>query len=111
MGHMKQVQSGVQSTHQQSKQGRPKKSNRQKEIEAAAEDAMATPIQTDGNDDTHLVYMSTIDSKGLICSDQTGMLPRISNRGMKYLCIFYIYDANISNQSKGVPRNSTEQKR
>ena len=107
MRHMKQVQSSVQSTYQQSKQGCPKKFDRTKEIEAAAEDAMATPIQTDGNDNTHLVYMSIIDSKGLVCSNQTGMFPRISNRGMKYLCIFYTCDANFI---KSVPIKSREKR-
>ena len=47
--------------------------------------------------------MSTVDSEGFICSDQTGMFPRISNRGMKYVCIFYIYD---SNYIKSVPLKS-----
>jgi len=69
MGHMKQVQSGKLSTHKKSNRGRPKKNEREAEVEAAAEDAMATPIQTADNADTHFVYMSTVDSKGLICSD------------------------------------------
>ena len=107
MGHMKQVQSGKRSTHKKSNRGRPKKNERETEIEAAAEDAMTTPIQTADNADTHVVYMSTIDSKGLICSDQTGMFPRISNRGMKYVCIFYIFDANYI---KSVPIKSREKK-
>ena len=38
--------------------------------------------------------MSTADAGGLIASDQTGRFPRVSNRGIKYLCVFYIYDAN-----------------
>ena len=29
-----------------------------------------------------------------IASDQTGAFPRVSNRGNKYICVFYIYDAN-----------------
>ena len=107
MGHMKQIQSGVRSTHKKSNRGRPKKSERQQEIEAAAEDAIATPSQVDGNIDTHFVFMSTADSKGLVCSDQTGMFPRISNKGMKYVCIFYIYDANYI---KSVPIKSREKK-
>ena len=28
-----------------------------------------------------------------IASDQTGALPRVSTRGNKYMCVFYIYDA------------------
>ena len=43
MGHMKQIQSGVRSTRKNSNQGRPKKSERQREIDAAADDGMATP--------------------------------------------------------------------
>ena len=69
---------------------------------------MATPIQASNNDNTHLVYMSTIDSKGLICSNQTGMFPRTSNRGMKYVCMFYIYNANYI---KSVPIKSREKKK
>lgn len=104
---MKQIQSGVRSTHKKSNRGRPKRDERQKEIQAAAEDAIATPIQAEKNGDTHFVYMSNVDSKGLVCSDQTGMFPRIINRGMKYVCIFYIYDANFI---KSVPIKSREKK-
>ena len=107
MGHMKQIQSGVRSTRFKSKRGRPKHTDRDEEIEAAAEDAMATPTQATNNDDTHVVFMTTADSKGLVCSDQTGMFPRISKRGMKYVCIFYIYDANFI---KSVPIKSREKK-
>ncbi len=85
MGHMEQIQSGIRSTSRKSNQGSPKKNERQKETEAATEDAMATPSQVDGNANTHMVFMSTTDSKGLVCSDQTGMFPRISNKGMKYV--------------------------
>ena len=107
MGHMKQIQSGVRATSKKSNRGRPTKSERQQDIDAAAEDAMATPSQVDGNIATHFVFMSTADSKGLVCSDQTGMFPRISNKGMKYVCIFYIYDANYI---KSVPIKSREKK-
>ena len=107
MGHMKQGQSGVRSTRTNSKRGRPKFDDRDKEINAAAEDAMAIPVQEANNVDTHHVFMSTADSKGLVCSDQTGMFPRISKRGMKYVCIFYIYDANFI---KSVPIKSREKK-
>jgi len=68
---------------------------------------MATPTQTADNTDTHLVFMSTVDASGLIYSDQTGMFPCISNRGMKYVCIFYIYDANYI---KSVPIKSRDKK-
>lgn len=107
MGHMKQVQSGVCSKRTKSKRGYPKLSDGAKEINAAAEDAMATSIQEANNEDTHYVFMTTADSKGLVCNDQTGMFPRISNRGMKYVCIFYIYDANFI---KSLPIKSREKK-
>ena len=107
MGHMKQLQSGVRSTHKKSNRGRPKKDDRHQEVQSAAEDAMATPLQTARNAATDQVFMSTTDSKGLVCSDQTGMFPRISNRGMKYVCIFYIYDANYI---KSIPIKSREKK-
>ena len=68
---------------------------------------MATPSQTKNNEKTFYVYMTTVDVKGLLASDQTGMFPRISTRGMKYVCIFYIYDANFI---KSVPIKSREKK-
>ena len=47
--------------------------------------------------------MTTVKAEGLIASDQTGMFPRTSNRGNKYICIFYVYDSNFI---KGVPIKS-----
>jgi hypothetical protein len=50
--------------------------------------------------------MSTYHADGFVANDQTGALPRTSNRGMKYVCVFYIYDSNfitgvpIKNRSK-----------
>ena len=32
---------------------------------------------------------------GFIASDQTGAFPRVSNKGNKYICVFYIYDPNF----------------
>ena len=40
---------------------------------------------------------------GWIASDQTGAFPRVSNRGHKYISVFYVYDANFV---KGVPVKS-----
>ena len=105
MGHMKQVQKGTRSTHKTSNRGRPKQKDDEKVT--AAEDVMATLTQTADNADTHLVFMSTVDASGLICSNQTGMFPCISSRGMKYVCIFYIYDANYI---KSVPIKSRDKK-
>ena len=31
-----------------------------------------------------------------IASDQTEAFPRVSNRGNKYICVFYVYDANYT---------------
>ena len=40
---------------------------------------------------------------GWIASDQTGAFPRVSSRGNKYICVFYIYDPNYI---KGIPIKS-----
>ena len=40
---------------------------------------------------------------GWIASNQTGAFPRVSNRGHKYISVFYVYDANFV---KGVPVKS-----
>ena len=88
MGHMKQVQKGVRSTRTNSKRGRPKLHAEIERVEAAA-DAMAIPSQEPSNADTHVVFMTTQCTDGYIASDQTGMFPRISSKGMKYVCIFF----------------------
>ena len=33
--------------------------------------------------------------EGLITSDQTCMFPKTSKEGMKYICVFYIFDPNF----------------
>jgi hypothetical protein len=101
MGHMKQIQKGVRSTTTKSKRGRPAKNVTARE--AANQDAIAEPMQAPGNENTNLVFMTTQKAEGFIASDQTGMLPRTSNRGMKYICIFYLFDPNFI---KGVPIKS-----
>ena len=50
-----------------------------------------------------MVYMTTVKAEGIIASDQTGMFARTSNRGNKYICIFYGYDTNFV---KGTPIKS-----
>ena len=52
------------------------------------------PEQEENNQKTHHVYIALEDIEGKIFSDQTGKFPRTSSRGMKYVMIFYIYDAN-----------------
>ena len=37
--------------------------------------------------------MSTANATGILASDQTGKSPRISNRGIRYLFVLYIYNA------------------
>ena len=38
--------------------------------------------------------MSVKIVKGYVESNQTGKFPRTSNKGMQYICVFYIYDPN-----------------
>jgi hypothetical protein len=55
---------------------------------------------------THFIFMTIIKISGILFSNQLGRLPITSNRGNKYIVIFYIYDANfvksipIKSQSK-----------
>ena len=87
----------MRSTHKQSNRYRLKKSTLAIEWDAASTDAVLVPVQAPANTGIHTVYMLTAELDGFICSNQTGMFPHISNRGMKYVCIFYIYDANYIN--------------
>ena len=106
MGHMTKSPAGARSTTTQSKRGR--KSAFHLEQQAAANDAMALPEQEPGNKKTHLVFMTAKLANDYIASDQTGAYPRTSSRGCKYICVFYIYDANCI---KGIPvksRHSSE---
>ncbi len=101
MGHMKQIQQGIRSTTTKSNRGRPTKEAAERK--AATEDAISIPKQEPRNEKTHMVYMTTMKAEGLIASDQTGMFLRTSDRGNKYICIFYVYDANFI---KGTPIKS-----
>ena len=47
--------------------------------------------------------MSIQRPEGFIASDQTGNFPRMSNRGMKYICVFYMQNPNCI---KGIPIKS-----
>ena len=47
--------------------------------------------------------MTTVLADDWIASDQTGAFPRTSNRGNKYICVFYVFDPNFI---KGVPIKS-----
>ena len=67
------------------------------------QDAMTVPQQEPSNKKTNLVFMTTELADALITSDQTGAFPRASNRGNRYIAVFYVYDAN---HIKGVPIKS-----
>ena len=101
MGHMRQMPSGTRSTTKQTKRGRP--AIDVLERDAASEDATATPTQEPRNARTKMVYMTTALADGWIASDQTGAFPRVSNRGNKYIAVFYIHDTNFI---KGMPIKS-----
>ena len=70
---------------------------------AATEDAITTPPQEHGNRKTRLVFMAVGDPEWFIASDQTCKFPKTSKEGMKYICVFYIFDPNFI---KGVPLKS-----
>lgn len=101
-GHMKQIQKGTRSTTKTSNRGRPAKTLHQERMEAA-NDAQEHPTQELRNERTNFVFMTTYASEGLIASDQTGAFPSISNKGHRYVCVFYFYDAN---HIKGYPIKS-----
>ncbi len=52
---------------------------------------------------THFVFMTIIEISGMLFSNQPGRFPITSNRGNKYIVIFYIDDANFI---KSVPIKS-----
>ncbi len=104
MGHMKKSPAGARSTTK--KRGKSKEFLLEQQ-EASAE-AMATPVQEPGNQKTRLVFMTAKLADDFIASDQTGAYPRTSTRSHKYICVFYIFDANCI---KGIPiksRHSSE---
>ena len=101
MGHMRQQPAGTRSTTKITKRGRP--AMHTLERDAAAQDATATPEQEPSNSRTKKVFMTVQLADGWIASDQTGAFPRVSNRGNKYISVFYVYDAN---HVKGIPLKS-----
>ena len=94
MGHMTKTPAGVQSTTTASKRGKTAKQTHHLERLEAAEESQSLPAQEPGNKKTRQVFMSVQLADGFIASDQTGAYPRTSHRGYKYICVFYIYDAN-----------------
>ena len=103
VGYICALPKGVWSTTSTSKRGRPKKSQLDMERDAAADKVTALQSQVNGNKKTHLVFMTAVLANDWIVSDQTGTFPRTSNRGNKYMCVFYIFDPNFI---KGVPIKS-----
>ena len=92
MGHMKQKQQGTQSTTNNSRRGRSSKQTQQSDTATSIADAISLPTEDQDNNKTHLVFMSVKRVEGYIATNQTGRFPRTSNKGMQYICVFYIYD-------------------
>eukprot|EP00957_Ditylum_brightwellii_P090290 6876377-Ditylum_brightwellii.AAC.1 len=55
---------------------------------------MEIPEQEPGNIKINDVFAIIEEIKGKIFSNQTGVFLRVSSRGMQYITVFYIYDAN-----------------
>ena len=79
MGHLKQCKQGVRSTKV------PHNSNKEDNNKIE---------QEHNNEKTHQIFIALEDIEGKIHSDQTGKFARTSSRGMKYIMVFYVYDAN-----------------
>jgi hypothetical protein len=58
-------------------------------------DTMAPLLQEPFNAHTHFIFMTIVEISGMLFSNQLGRFPITSNRGNKYIVIFYIYDANF----------------
>ena len=97
MGHMKQTQQGIKSTTIKSRCGRLAKITQQPDRTNAMHDVISVPTQEPKNKKTNMVFMSVQRPEGFIASDQTGKFPRMSNRGMQYICVLYIHDPNYIN--------------
>ncbi len=66
-------------------------------------DTMKPLPQEPFNTHMHFVFMTIIKISGMLFSNQLGQFPITSNRGNKYVFIFYIYNANFV---KSVPIKS-----
>ena len=87
------VQAGRRSTTKKSNRGRKPLQLLNQHAQAVI-DMINVPDQEPDKKKSHYVFMITSNVMGLIESDQTGKLPRISDRVIWYICVFYIYDAN-----------------
>jgi hypothetical protein len=65
-------------------------------------DTMELLPQEPFNAHMHFVFMTIIVISGMLFSDRSGWFPITSNRGNKYVVIFYIYDDFV----KSVPIKS-----
>ena len=66
----------------------------QSDITEAIHNAISVATQEPENKKTNIVFVLVKRPEGFIASDQTGKFPRMSNRGMKYICVFYTHDPN-----------------
>ena len=96
-GHLNQKRKGYRST----KNNTP---------EAAPLDPMETVPQEVTNEKTNFLFATifNIKAEGKIFSDQTGYFPRVSSRGIRYVMVFYIYDANYV-RGIGIKNRSTSE--
>jgi hypothetical protein len=98
-GHMDQLPQGKQTTKTGSPAGIPPPfPPNSKPI-----DTMEPLPQEPFNTPMHFVFMTIIKISSMLFSNRSAQFPIISNRGNKYIVIFYIYDANFV---KSVPIKS-----
>jgi hypothetical protein len=88
-GHMDQSHQGKQSTKISSPAGVPPPFPPDGEPINTMEPLPQEPF----NAHTHFIFMTIIKISGMLFSDHLGRFPITSNRGNKYVVIFYVYDA------------------
>ena len=54
-----------------------------------------TTRTTEQEDPPRVYHRQTRRPDSFIASNQTGAFPRVSNRGNKYICVFYVYESNF----------------
>ena len=91
MGHVTQRRQGLRST----KKSYAAAAKQLAQIEHQP-NPMEMPPQEPSNIKTNEVFMSLIEVDGKLFSDQIGRFPVTSSKGMKYLVILYVYDANAA---------------
>eukprot|EP00957_Ditylum_brightwellii_P160942 12253395-Ditylum_brightwellii.AAC.1 len=63
-------------------------------------DPLEPTEQESGNIKTNFVFAALEEVDGRIYSNQTGAFPKVSNRGNRYIMVFYVYDAS---HIQGIP--------